>query len=407
MVEQQTTTLTTALKDALQQELQGNILPYWINMVDHQHGGFHGRIDGFNNLVEKSDKGVILNTRILWTFSQASHTVKDNVLKKQCVEMAHRAYQYITENFLDHDHGGLYWMLDYRGNPTQTKKQVYAQAFGIYALSEYYLAFRQREALNLAIELFKLLEKHSYDRHENGYFEAFDREWKLLDDLRLSDKDANEKKTMNTHLHVLEAYTNLYRCWEDAHLRHQLKNLIGLFINKIVAPNHHLTLFFDEHWNVKSSAISFGHDIEAGWLLQEAAEVLDDADLISQTQALAVAITDTVIAEGLNEAGALINEIHGNGKIDTDMHWWPQAEALVGFVNAWQVTGRLTYLERAATLWQFVCHNMLDDKGEWHWRLKADLSVVRSEDKAGPWKCPYHNGRACMEIIRRFTLYNV
>lgn len=397
-----TSIATTDLKNSVQHELEHNILPYWMdNMTDHAHGGFYGRINGNNELIDQADKGVILNTRILWTFAHAARSVKNPELIQQYVNTANRAYQYLVANFVDAENGGLYWMVNYLGEPVYTKKQVYAQAFGIYAFSEFYLATGNREALNHAIELYALLEQHSFDKKYNGYLEAFDRDWQLLADLRLSDKDANEKKTMNTHLHVLEAYTNLYRCWPDVRLKEKIRNLLTLFEQKILGSDHHLKLFFNEQWSSKSKIISFGHDIEAAWLMQEAAEVIDDAVWITRTRQLAVAITDTVLQTGMNEHGALINEIHNNGSRDTDMHWWPQAEALVGFVNAWQITNDVTYLNHAQKLWMFIQQYMLDTVGEWHWRLKDDLTIERSEDKAGPWKCPYHNGRACMEIMKR------
>lgn len=390
------------LREETLAELTRNILPYWMNtMVDEVHGGFYGRRDGNDNLVELADKGIILNTRILWTFSHAHRLLKMDRARDQYAATATRAFRYICDNFLDQDNGGMYWMVNYEGKPVYTKKQVYAQAFGIYAFTEYFRATGEQAALDEAIKLYRLLEEHSYDRVRGGYLEAFDRDWALLEDLRLSDKDANERKTMNTHLHVLEAYTNLYACWKNALLRQQLEKLILIFLEKIINTNNHLDLFFDDDWNVKSSVISFGHDIEASWLLQEAAEVLGDEALVHRTRAAALKLVRAVDQEGLNEAGAIINEIHGDGSRDTDIHWWPQAEALVGYVNAWQISHDDAYLSRASGLWSFIRKHVVDEQGEWHWRLNEQYQVVRTEDKAGPWKCPYHNGRACLEILKR------
>jgi mannobiose 2-epimerase len=245
--------------------------------------------------------------------------------------------------------------------------------------------------------LFELIEQYSFDPVYNGYLEAFDRDWRLLEDLRLSEKDANEKKTMNTHLHVLEAYTNLYRCWPDDKLRKQLRNLIIVFRDKIINNDLHFRLFFDEQWNSKSNEISYGHDIEGSWLLYEAAEVLDDHDLLKEIKHLSVAMVDVAIRQGLDDDGGLMNEAH-----DADKHWWPQAEALVGLVNAWQLTSRSEYLDLTSQVWSFIKTRMIDRKhGEWYWRVDRDGNVNFSEDKAGPWKCPYHNGRAMLELLRR------
>jgi cellobiose epimerase len=376
-------------------ELRNNILPYWSNrMVDNQFGGFYGRRDGLDVLDEFADKGIILNTRILWTFSQAAKQISPAYLP-----WAERAYAYLRLYFFDKEKGGVYWMLDYSGKPVGTKKQIYAQAFAIYALSEFYLASNENESLNLAIDLFRLIEKHSFDVKYNGYLEAFDRDWNLLEDLRLSDKDANEKKTMNTHLHVLEAYINLFRCWPDAQLGQQLKNLIVVFRDRIVNKNFHFDLFFDEQWNIKSTEISYGHDIEGSWLLYEAAEVLADQMLVKELQELSIQMVDTAIKQGLDSDGGLMNEAN-----DRDKHWWPQAEALVGFVNAWQLTGKDFYFHNTLKVWEFIQNKMIDRKnGEWYWRVNREGVVNFSEDKAGPWKCPYHNGRAMLELLKRLS----
>lgn len=402
MIAEKVNPLIKNLREEALRELTQNILPYWMNkMIDEVHGGFYGRRNGNDELIELSDKGVILNTRILWTFSHAYRILIDSPDRERYRDTAVRAFQYITENFTDVENGGLYWMVNFEGKPVYTKKQVYAQAFGIYAFTEYFRATGDKTALDQAVALYRLLETYSYDKTEGGYLEAFDRDWKLLDDLRLSDKDANERKTMNTHLHVLEAYTNLYACWKNVQLRQQLKKLIAIFLDKILNKNNHLDLFFDDRWAVKSSVISFGHDIEASWLLQEAAEVLEESVLIERTKYAALRLVQVVEKQGMTEQGTLINETHADGSYDTDIHWWPQAEALVGFVNAWQISNDESYLSRTDKLWSFIKDYMVDEKGEWHWRLDKNSNIIRTEDKAGPWKCPYHNGRACMELIKR------
>ena len=399
------TTESMTLREEMEHDLSTNILPYWMNkMVDADNGGFYGRRDGHDVLDKSADKGVILTTRILWTFAHAARVYADRDVQQSSDyrRMADRAYDYLIANFVDNEFGGVYWMLDAKGNPTSTKKQIYAQAFAVYALTEYFMVTQKKEALDKSIQIFYLIEKYSFDHEFNGYFEAFDRHWNLLADLRLSVKDANEKKTMNTHLHVLEAYTNLYRCWKDAALKKQLHNLILVFKDKIVDTRHHFQLFFDEHWNLRSHEISFGHDIEGSWLLFEAAEVLGDESLIATLKALAVKMVDTTIREGMDTDGGIMNEAGHKGVNDTDKHWWPQSEAIVGLVNAYALTGEDRYLKIANHVWRFIKNNLIDrEAGEWHWRVNRAGTVIRDEDKAGPWKCPYHNGRAALEIIRR------
>jgi mannobiose 2-epimerase len=388
------------LQDEMSNELE-NILDYWTRRTtDNDNRGFYGRIDGENQLIAQNPKGSILNSRILWTFSAAYRLKGD----PGYLETATRAKVYLLNYFWDKESGGIFWMLDYKGVPIDSKKQIYSLAFSIYALAEFYRATKDVESLDYAIKLFHLIEKYSFDSELNGYLEAFSKDWKLLEDLRLSDKDANEKKTMNTHLHVLEAYTNLYRVWPDELLHKQLKNLIEVFIDKIIDnQTYSFKLFFDEQWVSKSSKISFGHDIEGSWLLYEAADVLKDKVLLSKVEKICLLMAEKVAQNGLDEDGALIYEAEQGKIVDFDKHWWPQAEAIVGFVNTWELTKDDNYLEKALNAWEFTKKKIIDKvNGEWYFRVNRDGIPYQEEDKVGPWKCPYHNGRMCMEIIERY-----
>jgi mannobiose 2-epimerase len=384
----------------LDAELKDAILPYWMTkMIDLQKGGFHGRIDGRNRLYPSSPKGSVLNGRILWTFSAAYNHYAD----PKYMEIADRAFKYCSENFMNKENQGVYWMLDHHGKPLDTKNQIYALGFMIYGFSEYFIATENVKALDYCIKLFEAIEKYSFDPQHNGYFEAFDKHWLLLKDLRLSEKDANEKKTMNTHLHILEAYTNLFRIWKDQNLKKQLINLINVFIDKIIdQETYHFKLFFDTDWRPRDNEISFGHDIEGSWLMQEAAEVTGDEDLMAGTRQLAIKMVDAVISAGIDDDGGLYYELKPDGTLDTDKHWWPQAEAMVGLVNAFQVSGNPSYLDQAVKLWLFIKETIIDiEGGEWHFRVNKFGTPYLDEDKAGLWKCPYHNSRACLEIINR------
>jgi cellobiose epimerase len=380
-------------------ELQDNILPFWMNkMVDKENGGFYGRIDGNSIVHPHASKGLILNSRILWSFSAMCKFHP----KSEYQEMAYRSYGYLKKHFLDSIYGGMYWQVDYAGKPVDIKKQIYAQAFAIYGLSEYYQAFSIPKALELAIYLFEKIEKYSFDSQNNGYFEAFSQDWQLLDDMRLSDRDANEIKSMNTHLHILEAYTNLYKIWPDILLKRQLINLIQIFLEKIINPEtYHFHLFFDEVWTVKSNTISFGHDVEGSWLLQKAAETIGDQELLRSIRKIVLKMVDVTLKEGFAGDGSIYYEKHDN-QVDTDRHWWPQAEALVALINAWQITNDEKYLKKALKTWQFIRKKMVDHQnGEWFYKVNKRGKVDKEEDKAGFWKCPYHNTRACIEVINR------
>jgi mannobiose 2-epimerase len=388
-------------KTELSHELS-RILDYWTKYtIDKENGGFVGRIDSEENIIADSPKGSVLNARILWSFSAAYNLNKNG----DYLKYADRAYQYIINHFIDKEYGGVYWTVDYKGNPLDTKKQVYAIAFTIYALSEYYIASANNEAKTLAILLYNTLLKYSYDTTKTGYFEAFTRDWQPISDLRLSAKDANEKKTMNTHLHVLEAYTTLYLIWPDDGLREQIVTLINNFTNHIIdTETNHLVLFFDENWNRRSATVSYGHDIEATWLLQEAAMVINDQPLIDKIKQLNIGITEVTL-EGLDTDGGLWYEYEpANDHLVKEKHWWPQAEAMVGFYNTWQITGDDKYLRLSKNNWEFVKKHILDTKnGEWVWGINDTGELMPGEDKVGLWKCPYHNSRACIEIITRIS----
>lgn len=320
------------------------------------------------------------------------------------MEIAKRAKDYLLDYFYDKENGGIYWLLDYKGNPIETKKQIYAQGFAIYGLSEYYRATQDKEALEYAIKLYKTIEAHSFDIENNGYLEAFTKDWQLIEDMRLSEKDANEQKTMNTHLHVLEPYTNLYRIWKDDSLKKQLKNMIELFLEKFInLKTNHLHLFFDTKWNSKSNIVSYGHDIEASWLLYEAALVLNDHETFEKVKAVVPHIVKAS-KEGLQQDGSMVYEKNNRtGHVDTERHWWVQAEAVIGFVNHYQYYNDEDSLNNALACWKYIKSNLIDwENGEWFWSVFEDGTVNKKDDKAGLWKCPYHNSRMCLEIIKRF-----
>ena len=386
--------------------LETNILRFWQErMVDYRQGGFYGRIDGYNVLHPDAEKGAVLNARILWTFSAAARVLNNTPYRI----LAARAYDYLMQWFMDREQGGVYWSLNADGTPLDTKKQTYAIAFAIYGLAEYVRLTNNQEALNAAIRLFEDLEAHAYkwdnekmSKCKNGYVEALTRNWQPIADMRLSEKDENGVFTMNTHLHVLEAYTNLYRVLKNVQrddvqgtkerITKQLRTLIDIFANRIFDPaTGHLMLFFDEKWQPSNTHTSPGHDIEAAWLLHEALEVLGDEELLNQTlpviHSLAQAAEDDIMDE---------------------KEWWCYAEAVVGYIDQWKlyqdekpIESNIN-LELAETAFHYIQTHLMDrENGEWFWTILPDGTPDRTHDKAGFWKCPYHNSRMCIEIIER------
>jgi cellobiose epimerase len=386
-------------------ELVGNILPFWPRYaLDRAGGGFFGEIGENLDVRPEAPRASVVNTRILWTYATAAR-----VIGPEWRDIAAWAFDAVSTQFWDNDQSGLFWWIDAKGMPLAPRKQTYAQAFGIYALSEYYRLTGEPLALDLAKRLYALIEEHCFDAKFGGYIEARGRDWRPLDDMRLSDKDLNSPKSMNTHLHVLEGYTNLLRVWPDATLRARQKALIETMLDRIVeSRTGHFKLFFDETWNSLLRRVSFGHDIEGSWLLVEAAEVVGDPALLARVRQEALAMAKVSLDEGLDSDGSMFFEADGDGRIiDAKKHWWVQAEAVIGFFNAWQMSGASTYRDASVRVWEYIEDHVVDRvHGEWHAKLTREGVPLRESEDAdavlvGPWKCPYHNARVCFEMLDR------
>ena len=417
------------MKREMQDVVKNNILRFWMEkMLDREQGGFYGRIDGQGVLHKDAEKGAILNSRILWSFSAAYRVLKT----PEYLKMAKRAKEYIINHFIDKEYGGVYWSLDSKGNPLDTKKQFYAIGFAIYGMSEYARATGDREALECALQLFDCIEEHALDHQYNGYIEACTREWGEIADMRLSELDANYPKSQNTHLHIIEPYTNLFRCLKELdatesvnyvpvigavlpvdvavpqetknRVEAALRNIINIFTDRILNPEtHHLDLFFDMDWTRGAGHLeSYGHDIECSWLIHEAALVLGDSDVLKKVEPI-VQMVAQASEKGLRPDGSMIHEANlDTGHVDDDLHWWVQAENVVGWFNLYQYFDDEQALDRAVRCWQYIKDNLIDyENGEWHWSRHPDGTLNTVDDKAGFWKCPYHNSRMCLEIIER------
>lgn len=386
-------------KNVVQPELN-SILEWWMKfMVDEKNGGFYASVNNENIPVENEAKGIVLNSRICWAFSAAY--LQNN--KTEYLQIAKRAFEYIKEFFVDKEYGGVFWSVNEHGEMQDGRKQIYGIAFTIYAFAEYFKASKNEEALTIAKNLFAVIERYSFDKNKTGYLEALSRDWSIADDLRLSEKDDNEKKTMNTHLHVIEAYANLYTVWKDEGLKNEIILLLNNFDDYIINhQNFHLNLFMDEDWNVHSTLVSYGHDIEAAWLLQECAEIISDSSQIKKYKDYSIKLTDAAL-EGWDEKhnGLWYEYEPATNHWLKEKHWWPQAEAMVGFLNAYQLTQNEKYLDYSISALNFIKENLKDaNHGEWFWGIEENKKIMDKE-KAGFWKCPYHNTRACLEIIKR------
>jgi cellobiose epimerase len=386
------------LKKQFENELTDNILNYWVKRVyDPQRKTFIGQISHEEKPDPEAALGVVLISRILWTFSAAYQNFPTILYQK----MADEAYRLMSELFWDDRHGGVYWSVKPSGEPVVDSKQIYAQSFALYGFSEYARIFNHMESKQLAVSLFHLMERYAWDPKNGGYTEARAAQWKEPAPDFITPAGDKMNKSMNTHLHVLEAYTNLYRICPQEDVRSKIVHILEMFTRHIINPeNHHFHLFFDHDWSVQSTAISYGHDIEGSWLLWEAAEVIHDKKLMEFLKPILMKMAEAVGNEGLDPSGGLYNESDG-GHWDKNFHWWPQSEAVVGFYNAWQLTGDEKFRKWSENAWQFIQKYQVDHvSGEWHSHLTPELAV-RPAPKVSAWKCPYHNGRMCMEMMRR------
>jgi len=387
-------------RQRVRDELHNNIIPFWLtHAADRQHGGFIGWMTNALEVDAQRPKGLILNARLLWTFAALARSRGGN----ECVQMARYAYETLMGTFWDAECGGAFWRLRYDGQVLDATKKIYGQAFVIYALVEYYLFSGDTEALGRARQVFGLIENHARDKEFDGYYESLDRNWTVSHDQRLSEEDMDVPKSMNNHLHLLEAYTHLYSVWQDDLLRKRLLGLIAIFREHILdSQKRHFRLFFDAQWNSQCARVSFGHDIEGSWLLHRAAEVLNHPGLLAEVGELAVRIARGVYVEGLDGWKGVFYEADAAGRIVTEKHFWCQAEAVVGFLNAYQVGGEEEFMETAWRIWQYIETYQVDkEHGDWFWKVYQDGRPDPDKPKVSEWKCPYHSGRACLEIMRR------
>ena len=390
-----------SLAKEVKQELTGRIVPFWEGLRDEEYGGFYGYQDFDLNVQKTYEKGCILNSRILWFFSNAYLTLKDEKLRAD----AEHAYRFMKQACVDREYGGVFWSVTYDGKPLDTTKHTYNQAFCIYALSSYYEASGDTEALELAKKLFTLIETTCMD--EVGYLEAFTRDFKPESNEKLSENGVLADKTMNTLLHVFEAYTELYRVSGDEKVRRRLLWIMNVFAEKVYNPKlHRQEVFFDKHYNTILNLHSYGHDIEATWLIDRACEVIGDPAITAKFAEMNKAIVKNIADIAYDKAsGSLLNE-RDKDKINTWRIWWVQAETVIGFMNAYQKHyGGKEYFEISSSVWKFIQEHIIDKRpgGEWHSQIDDNWKPADFKPMVDPWKCPYHNGRMCMEMMRRLA----
>jgi len=385
------------LKHEIKAHWEEKILPFWSALKDDKYGGYYGWVDNSLRVNRDAPKGGIATARQLWSFAAAYRVTGEAKWR----EHAEHAYRFLANHLLDAEHGGLYWMVEADGKALDTSKHVYAQAFGVYSLSEYYRATADASALELAQALFDLIEDKGLNKELPAYKEQFDRYWNEQPNEMLSENGVIADYTMNTHIHVLEAYTTLYRVWPDARVKAALERLLAILHEHVYNPDtSFLGVFFDKQWNSIIDLQSYGHDIEASWLIDDTLRVLG-LDQHPQYSSMVKDIAYNIAAAAIQPDGSLANE-REDGRVDDTRIWWVQAEAMVGFYNAYQRTGDTLFLEKVSGLWKYTKEHIVDSRpgGEWFWSVAAD-GTPSLHEMAGPWKCPYHNSRFCIELIER------
>lgn len=385
------------MAEEMRQHLEEKLLPFWEGLKDEEYGGFYGYVDHNLNVNKKADKGVILNSRILWFFSNAYLTLQQDGI----LEYAHHGYVFLKNYCLDQKAGGVYWCVSFDGRPVDQTKHTYNQAFAVYALSAYYEASGVREALTLAYDLFDRIEDTCQD--EVGYGEAYDRHFAPVSNEKLSEHGVNAKRTMNTLLHIMEAYTSLYHADHGEKVKEQLKHVMDEFAEHVFNPQKkRQEVFFDTNWNSLLDLHSYGHDIETSWLIDRCVHVLDDKEYEKKMAPITRILAEEVYKKAYRNH-SLLNECD-QGVDDKDRIWWIQAEAVVGFLNAWEKEPEKEYFLLAAKdIWEYIKIRMVDKRpgSEWLLRLCNGEIPDKEDPIVEPWKCPYHNGRMCMEVIKR------
>lgn len=384
------------IKDEMRLHLTQKLLPFWEKLKDEENGGFYGLITSDLVLHKDGEKGCILNNRILWFFSNAYLVLKDETLKAY----ADQAYLFLRDKCLDKDRGGVYWAITYDGKPLDTMKHTYNQAFAVYALSSYYRAFGNQEAIKIAAGLVDTIETKCFD--EGGYLEALDINFAPALNDKTSENGIIAERTMNTLLHVMEAYTEYFLATGDQKVGKKLEWILDLFAEKLYNPKlHRMEVFFDRDMNSLIDLHSFGHDIETAWLMERTLNILKNQEYVEKMTPIIRDLENQIYNEAYSHH-SLANESE-NGKVDESRIWWVQAESIVGFYNAYQKTGEMKYLKAAEDIWEFTKSKVVDSRegSEWFWRIDVDGNPDMGEAMVDPWKCPYHNGRMCMEIMTR------
>lgn len=376
--------------------LYNDLIPFWMNMRDDENGGFYGFADENGVPDKESPKGGILQSRILWFFSSAYMLSKD----PEVLSCADHAYRFLRDYCMDHEYGGMFWSVNADGTPCEDMKHTYCQSFALYAFSAYYRASGDPEALDLACSLYELIE--SKCRDSEGYLEAFGRDFSLCENDKLSENGVMADRTMNTLLHLLESYTALLEAEYFNDVEASVLEILQIFKTHIYDPDRKICkVFFDMDYNSIIDLESYGHDIEASWLISRACDVLRDSKIKEEMMPMITGLAEGALEHGIDESDHAMNNECENGIVDSKKVWWVQAEAVTGFMNAFELTGDEDYFEASDMIWNYIRDKVIGEHGEWIENIYEDRNQTEGQALVHQWKCPYHNGRMCIEMYSR------
>lgn len=386
----------TILASEAKTMLEERLIPFWLGLRDDEHGGWYDSLDFDLCLHQDAEKGCIFHSRVLWFFARCARQLD----RDDCRAAADHAYQFLMDHCLDREYGGVYWSLHADGTPLDTTKHTYNQAFAIYALSEYARLTADQTALETALGLFRLIEERCRDA--GGYLEAFDRTFQPVSNEKLSENGVLAQRTMNTLLHVFEGYAGLYETSHNPDVKAAMMDILTIWKTKIFDPIlNRQRVFFDREYRSLIDLHSYGHDIETSWLLDWGASLLGEPALAKEIADLNQHLAHRILERAYQD-GSLSNECE-NGIDDPTRIWWVQAEAILGFLNAGEKEPETPAFRTAAEqIWQYIQSKLVDHRpgSEWYWAVDETGTPLR-KPIVEPWKGPYHNGRLCLEILRR------
>ena len=383
----------TSMKQQLLDEL-GHVLHIWEDRSWDAQRRIWRTMGCDNRPLASGRRSGVLISRVLWACSAAKNLTGD----AHYAQLAQTAYEDLCANYLDKEFGGVYNDLNADGSVLDDRKVSYNQSYAIYALSEYYRATGCEEALAKAMDIYALIEHSAWDAVRGGYHTVCDRVWRVQPD----------SFTMDTHLHLMEAYTNLHKAKADPAVARSLRQCVEALRSRFLRPSGALYQNLQLTWEpTADTSDRFGDEGECVWMMAEAAAQLGDEAYTAQVMEAVRAMADNIVAVGYDkDHGGVYDRLNADGSMSTDKLWWEESEAATGLLYAYALFGEERFARGALGIWDFMRTYFLNADDEWNWKTRADGSFIPITDPASPLKCPYHSARIavlCVPVLERLT----